>query len=92
MKKFYNILLAILIIAAILVIAMIAIKYGRNQINEKEIKNTISQLEEEIQTKSESDNGNSEDIEPTYKGYNIEGIIEIPKIDLKYPILCETNE
>lgn len=92
MKKFYNILLAILIIAAILVIAMIAIKYGRNQINEKEIKNTISQLEEEIQARSENDNSSTENIETTYKGYAIEGIIEIPKINLKYPILCETNE
>lgn len=90
MKKIYNILLTVLIIAVIIVIAMIAIKYGKNQINEKEIKNTISELEEEIQ--SQKDNSEAENIETTYKGYNIEGILEIPKINIKYPILCETND
>lgn len=89
MKKICNVLLIILSIAIVLVIVLIIIKYGRNQINEQEIKNTIVELETEIK---ENNDSISKDIETTYKGYNIEGIIEIPKINIKYPILSETND
>ncbi len=87
MRKIYNILLTILIIIALIVGTMLIIKYGGNYINEKEIKETISKIEEQIKT-SQSIN----QIDNIYKGYEIEGIIEIPKINIKYPIINDTTD
>ena len=87
MNKLYNILLVILILVAIIVGTMLIIKYGGNYINDQEIKETVSQIEEELKN-----NKTSEKIEGSYKGYTIEGILEIPKIGIKYPIINETTE
>lgn len=87
MKKVYNVLLIILIISAIIVGIMIIIKYGKNRLNEKELNLTIIEIEEKLEKKQ-----NDETIESSYKGYEIEGIIEIPKIKIKYPILNKTTE
>lgn len=85
MKKVYNVLLIILIILGIIVLILIGIKYGKNQINEKNIKEKVSEIEENLQK------NNNQSLATEYKGYKIEGIIEIPKINIKYPILSETN-
>lgn len=85
MKKIYNIILFILILAAITVIILIAVKYGKNHINESKIKDTLSEIEEAMI----NDENN---IQLEYNGYPIEGIIEIPKIEIKYPILSQTND
>lgn len=87
MKKIYNLILTILIIAALIVGTLIIIKYGKNHINEKEIDATIENIENQF-----SDLQEGEQIESSYKGYQIEGILEIPKIDIKYPILNQTSE
>lgn len=87
MKKIYNIILTILIIAALIVGTLIIIKYGKNHINEKEIDATIENIENQFSNLQEG-----EQIESSYKGYQIEGILEIPKIDIKYPILNKTSE
>ena len=87
MKKIYNILLIILIIIAIIVGTILAVKYGGNYINEKEIKETVSRIEEQIQNSQ-----NGERLKSFYKGYEIEGIIEIPKIKIKYPIIDDTTD
>lgn len=87
MKKIYNIILTILIIAALIVGTLIIIKYGKNHINEKEIDATIENIENQFSNLQEG-----EQIESSYKGYQIEGILEIPKIDIKYPILNQTSE
>lgn len=95
MKKFYNILLIILVVAAIVVTILLCVKYGRNQINERKIENVIEQLEEEIKQNNDENKEDSEakeKISTTYNGYEIEGIIEIPKIGIKYPILEQTND
>lgn len=84
MKKFYNILLILLIIAAITVATFIFIKYYKEAKNEQELSNIIMEVEDNIK--------NQNDIETTYKGYKVVGIIEIPKINIKYPILNETTE
>lgn len=86
MKKIYNFLLVILIIAAIVVGTLIAIKYGKNHINEKEIAKTLNEIDEIFMTNEESD------IEMEYKGHKIVGIIEIPKINIRYPIINETSD
>jgi len=87
MKKVYNFLLIILVIAALVVGTMIIIKYGKNHINEKEIDATITNIEEQLK-----DVQNDEEVESYYKGYQIEGILEIPKINIKYPILNQTSD
>ena len=87
MKKVYNILLILLIITAVIVGTMIIIKYGKNQVNEQELNVAIMQIEEKFENIQVG-----ETIESSYKGYNIEGIIEIPKINIKYPILNKTSD
>ena len=87
MKKAYNILLIILCCAALIVFILIVLKYQRNHINEIQIDETIEDIETKLNTIH-----NEENIESSYKGYNIEGILEIPKINIKYPILEQTSE
>lgn len=78
MKQFYNIILVLLIIALITVGIMLVKKYYTEWKNEQEISEIIEDIENSI--------------ESTYKGYNVIGIIEIPKIEIKYPILDITTE
>lgn len=87
MKKAYNIILIILIIIALIVGIFIIIKYGKNYINEKEIDATITNIEEQLQNVQDG-----QTITSSYKGYPIEGILEIPKIKIKYPIINQTSE
>ena len=90
MKKFYNIVIIALIIALVVVIAMIIFRYGNNYKNEKEVSAILANIEEEFQ--KEITEETTETIEAEYKGYKIEGIIEIPEINIKYPIINTTNE
>ena len=87
MKKAYDVILIILIIAALVVGFMIFKKYYNNHLNEEQIIETIAQIEEDFASLEEG-----ESLESTYKGYTIEGIIEIPKINIIYPIINETSE
>ena len=89
-KKIYNFIILVLAIALIVVLAMIIIKYGGNYKNEKEVSATLTTLEQELENRSSEDEEEILDVE--YKGYKIEGIIEIPKINIKYPIINQTNE
>ena len=66
------------------------VKYGGNYKNEKEVSATLTTLEQELENRSSEDEEEILDVE--YKGYKIEGIIEIPKINIKYPIINQTNE
>lgn len=90
MKKFYNIVIIALIIALVVVIAMIIFRYGNNYKNEKEVSAILANIEEEFQ--KEITEEATETIEAEYKGYKVEGIIEIPEINIKYPIINTTNE
>lgn len=87
MKKVYNVILILLIISAIVVGTMIFIKYYNNYLNEEKIVETMAQIEEEF-----ADLEEGESLQSTYEGYKIEGIIEISKIDIKYPIINETSD
>ena len=51
------------------------------------INETIEQIENEFEELSEG-----KSLEKTYEGYEIDGILEIPKINLKYPIITITND
>jgi len=87
MRRIYNILLVILIIAAIMIGANIVYTYRKDKRTENEIIEAVSDIEDNIQ--------NNESTAPenvTYKGYDVVGIIEIPKIEIKYLILSNTTE
>ena len=90
MKKVYNLIIAVLIVALIVVIAMIVIRYGGNYLNEKEVSSSLETIEEELNKEETQQSESLPEVE--FKGYKIEGIIEIPKINIKYPIIDHTNE
>lgn len=87
MKKFCDILLVMLIIIAIVVGILICNKYIGRQKNEKKLSEIVTAIENidvaEAQKKQEK---------IKIEGYEVEGIIEIPKINIKYPIINETND
>lgn len=89
-KKLCNIIIAVLIIALIVVVVMIIVRYGSNYKNEKEVSATLTTIEQHLNNENSIDEGELLDVE--YKGYKIEGIIEIPKINIKYPIINQTDE
>ena len=90
MKKIYNLIIAVLIVALIVVIAMIVIRYGGNYLNEKEVSASLETIEEELNKEETQQSESLPELE--FKGYKVEGIIEIPKINIKYPIIDHTNE
>lgn len=89
-NKLYNIILIILGIVLLVVITLIAIKYGRNQIIEKNLHSVV----DEVKTQIEQQENNKElrQVQVEYEGYNVVGIISIPAIGIEYPILDTTNE
>lgn len=90
MKKVYNLIIAVLIVALIVVVAMIVIRYGDNYLNEKEVSSSLETIEEELNKEETQQSESLPELE--FKGYKVEGIIEIPKINIKYPIIDHTNE
>jgi len=69
---------------------MIVIRYGGNYLNEKEVSSSLETIEEELNKEETQQSESLPELE--FKGYKIEGIIEIPKINIKYPIIDHTNE
>ena len=90
MKKIYNLIIAVLIVALIVVVAMIVIRYGGNYLNEKEVSSSLETIEEELNKEETQQSESLPELE--FKGYKVEGLIEIPKINIKYPIIDHTNE
>jgi len=88
--KIYKLLRTILILTAIVLAILVVIKYYKSYKTDTVAKQAIERIEE----KKEKD----EEIEPIQEideeigGYKVVGIIRIPKIDLEYPILGETNQ
>ncbi len=91
-NKIYNRILIFLVIALVIVGILIALKYFRNQQKDEELKSVVQDFKNQIKEL----NSNSEDelkkVDLTYKGYNVVGIIEIPKLNLQYPIIDHTDE
>lgn len=77
--KIYKILFTILLIAVIIVIGLIAIKYGRNHINDKENQKTVETFSKVVTEDSQEN--------VTMNGYKVIGVVKIPKIQIEYPIL-----
>ena len=88
MKKIINILLIILILAAIIVFGIIIYQYLQYQKNSKDAIEVVAQIEQEFEMIA----GTNQKVETEYKGYQVVGIIEIQKINIKYPILNTTND
>lgn len=88
-NKICNLFIIAIIIAIIVIVVLIGIRYGGNYLNEKAVSASLIEIEETLQN-AENDEGEVPTIE--FKGYNIEGILEIPKINLKYPIIDHTND
>lgn len=89
-KKIYNIILIILALILLVVISIIAFKRINNQIKEKELINTVADIKVKLDEIKESEN--DEKTITKYKGYDIVGIIEIPKINIEYPIINQTSD
>lgn len=88
----------ILVVVAIIIISLII---GRMKQNQKAVEtmantvNIIETLQKDLQqenTEEDLEETKKQLLETTIQGYNIEGIIEIPSIELKYPIINKTND
>jgi sortase A len=66
---------------------LITVKFMERYKNEENIKITIASIYEQEQKEEES----KLEIDAQIQGYKVIGIIKIPKINLEYPILEETN-
>lgn len=85
--KLYKIIFICLIIAIMIVATLIAIKYIKSDHTEKEAKQLLESVKQELNS---ADAGNNQ-IKAQIKGNKVIGIIKIPKIDLEYPILETTS-
>lgn len=93
-EKILNFAILVLAIIAITIILLIAIKIKKNKETVNAMADVVDKVEELQQNLQEesSQTAKQQLLETTIDGYNIEGIIEIPKIGLKYPIINETND
>lgn len=80
--KIYKIFFTILIILALVTIGFIAIKYVNSYQTEKENQQTVETFSTELSNQNDNSNTNI-----TMEGYNVIGVVKIPKIELEYPIL-----
>lgn len=90
-KKIYNIILIILVILLLVVISIIISKHTKNKIKENELTNIVTQIKTQLNNQINEQQNSTNKIETTYKGYNIVGIIKIPKINIEYPIIEKTS-
>ena len=89
-NKIYNVILVILVVALVVTIILIAIKYGRNQLKEKELENIVDEVRLEIDRITSEEK--TKQVQVKYKGYDVVGIISIPKLEIEYPIIDKTDE
>lgn len=85
--KIYKLFFKLLLIALLVVLAMIVIKYAGYQIVEKENVEMVKVFDN---TEHKIDENGVSQIE--MKGYKVIGKIAIPAINLEYPILEKTSE
>ena len=97
--KILKIILLCLIAAILVVGVLIIIQYGSMFKNNRAVKDAMDSITQQFDNAVNNTNSNTNagsgapvTVEATYKGYNVVGIIEIPKINLKYPVLDTTNQ
>ncbi len=91
MKKVINVILTLLIIAAIVVIGLIIYNYVVSEKNDSNLAKVVTEIEKQFSNNT----GNTNSIEPVkvqYNGFDVVGLIEIPSINIKYPIINKTND
>ena len=77
--KIYKCIFTVLVIVVIIVIGLIAVKYYRSNINEQDNKRVVDVFSRNVENPGKENT--------TMNGYNVIGIVKIPKIELEYPIL-----
>lgn len=87
MKKVINIILTILIIMAIVVTGLIIYNYIVSEQNDNKLAEVVTEIEEQFTANEGQEAANVQ-----YNGYDVVGIIEIPSINIKYPIINKTND
>jgi len=83
-----------LIVVAIVIVSLIVSRMKKNQEAVEtmaKVVNVVENLQQELQQEN-SEEKKQQLLQTTIEGYNIEGIIEIPSIELKYPIINKTND
>lgn len=78
--RLYKIFFVILLILAFITISLIAIKYIKSNLIEKENKEIVETFSREVGNHNENE-------EVKMDGYKVIGIVKIPKIQIEYPIL-----
>jgi len=84
----------LLVIIAIIIISLIVIRMRTNQETAgqmADVVNVVENLQQDLQSEN-SEEARQQLLQTTIEGYNIEGILEIPSIELKYPIINQTND
>lgn len=84
----------ILVVVAIIVVSQIVIRMQENKETTSQMANVVDiveNLQNDLQSEN-SEEARAQLLETTIEGYKIEGIIEIPSIGLKYPIIEQTND
>lgn len=89
-SKIIDLVILILIIIEIVIGIVIYLKMQESKSVSAETSEIVETVETLQQETTEEAKQKLE--ETTIQGYKIEGIIEIPKIQLKYPIINETND
>ena len=91
---FYKILLLILIVIAVVVIVLIVKKHTDRQQNETKNKEIVQEFKKMTIEVSVDENLTENEELPIieFEGNRVIGIINIPKIDLEYPILDKTTK
>ena len=87
----YKILLILLIILAVILGGIIFNKQHEDIVYDSENKELVNLFHEQEKENSKNDK-ESKQVDLKYKGYNVIGLIEIPVIDLEYPILEKTTK
>ena len=103
-RKFFGILLIIIIIITLALLGYLAYKYISDYLISKEAASAVDEFENlviTVEIEDENKNENEENIVNTtqpvtstnvnYKGYNVIGTIQIPKTNVKYPIVDSTS-
>ena len=90
MKKVINIILTLLIVMAIVVTGAIIYNYILSKQNDDNLANVVMEIEEQFLNNMNTNN--AEPIKMQYNGYDVVGIINIPSINIKYPIINKTND
>ena len=87
----YKMLLILLIISAVILGGIIFNKQHEDFVYDSENKELVNLFHEQEKENSKNDKENKQ-VDLKYKGYNVIGLIEIPAIDLEYPILEKTTK